>query len=244
LQQSSYYTIATTASFNIPLPSIVSKLTKNRCIDLVTMSSRGHKKTDSQASYYFVSQLAGTNAVRDRGDDGDVIENMPPGVEAGAFSPRRVNKPPTRHPSYQREAPPAVTSQRTATSEGHSHGIFEFLSGKKHQNLGNQKVTDSGTKKVDPKVYFSTERTFLAWMHAAVLLAGISIAITAYSDTGSASAIYGLMLLPIAIVAIVYSMLQCKLIAGQSASIFPKPVAVLSLFSLQSIGSFKKDHHD
>jgi hypothetical protein len=174
---------------------------------------------------------------------------MPPGVDAGAFSPRRVNKigrsaPPKPQPSNRRDAPPAVTSQKTATSEGHSHGIFDFLFGKTYQNLRDHEGTDSGAKKVDPKVYFSTERTFLAWMHAAVLLAGISVAITAYSDMGSASAIYGLMLLPIAIVAIVYSMLQCKLIAGRSASIVPKPVAVLSLFSLQSIGSFKEDHHD
>ena len=64
--------------------------------------------------------------------------------------------------------------------------------------------------KVMLEVFFSKERTFLAWMHTAVLLAGASMAITAYSDVGEASALYGLMLMPIAIVFIVYAMVQCK----------------------------------
>jgi hypothetical protein len=53
---------------------------------------RGHKRDDSQASYYFVSHEAGTSeAVRDTGDEAAVIEEMPYGSNAESFAPRAVN---------------------------------------------------------------------------------------------------------------------------------------------------------
>lgn len=55
------------------------------------------------------------------------------------------------------------------------------------------------------------ERTFLQWMHAAVLLAGISLGISAHSDhVGSVGDWMALLLLPVAIGIMVYSMFQCK----------------------------------
>lgn len=64
--------------------------------------------------------------------------------------------------------------------------------------------------KVEPKVFFANERTFLAWMHASILLAGASVAIVAVADDNPMSQIYGLILLPVAIAFICYSMYQCK----------------------------------
>ena len=56
------------------------------------MSSRGHRRDDSQASYYFVSHEAGTSeAVRDSGDELNVIETMPKGANEESFKPRKVN---------------------------------------------------------------------------------------------------------------------------------------------------------
>lgn len=46
---------------------------------------RGHKRDDSQASYYFVSHEVGAS-------DAVVIEEMPQGTNAEAFAPRTVNK--------------------------------------------------------------------------------------------------------------------------------------------------------
>jgi hypothetical protein len=46
-------------------------------------------------------------------------------------------------------------------------------------------------------------------MHTSIILAGISMAIMSYSDEKDETAIYGLMLLPVAIVFIVYAMYQC-----------------------------------
>jgi putative effector of murein hydrolase LrgA (UPF0299 family) len=55
------------------------------------------------------------------------------------------------------------------------------------------------------------ERTFLQWMHAGILLAGISLAISAHADhVGSAGDWMALLLLPVAIGIMVYSMFQCK----------------------------------
>jgi hypothetical protein len=40
-------------------------------------------------------------------------------------------------------------------------------------------LTSQVPVKVEPKVYFANERTFLAWLHMAVTLASISVAIVA-----------------------------------------------------------------
>jgi uncharacterized membrane protein YidH (DUF202 family) len=66
--------------------------------------------------------------------------------------------------------------------------------------------------KVEPKVFFSNERTFLAWLHVSVILAGGSIAILAFAEDQNpgVSQIYGILLLPVAVVFIVYAMVQCK----------------------------------
>lgn len=64
--------------------------------------------------------------------------------------------------------------------------------------------------KIDPKVYFSVERTYLAWMHTSIILSGISMAMMAYSDESDTTALYGLLLLPVGIAFILYAMYQCK----------------------------------
>jgi len=63
--------------------------------------------------------------------------------------------------------------------------------------------------KIEPKVFFANERTFLAWLHASVLLAGASVAIVAFADDSDPlSQMYGIILLPVAIAFICYSMYQ------------------------------------
>jgi uncharacterized membrane protein YidH (DUF202 family) len=62
--------------------------------------------------------------------------------------------------------------------------------------------------KIEPKVFFANERTFLAWLHSSVLLAGASVAIVSLSRDNLLSQLYGIILLPIAIAFITYSMHQ------------------------------------
>jgi uncharacterized membrane protein YidH (DUF202 family) len=60
--------------------------------------------------------------------------------------------------------------------------------------------------KVEPKVFFANERTFLAWLHMSVTLASISVAIVAFAEQNEWSQIYGLMLMPVAIAFCGYSL--------------------------------------
>ena len=68
-----------------------------------------------------------------------------------------------------------------------------------------------GAIKVEPKVFFANERTFLAWLHCAVLLAGASIAIMSFAETDMAGQLYGVVLLPVSIAFMTYAMSQCEL---------------------------------
>ena len=93
-------------------------------------------------------------------------------------------------------------------------GFFEKLFGGK-KDLG---ATESRTVKprkapikIEPKVFFANERTFLAWMHVSVILAGASVAILALSDYENiGKQLYGLIMLPVAVAFLVYAMYQCK----------------------------------
>lgn len=67
-----------------------------------------------------------------------------------------------------------------------------------------------GAIKVEPKVFFANERTFLAWLHCAVLLAGASIAIMSFAETNLAGQLYGVILLPVSIAFMTYAMSQCE----------------------------------
>ena len=74
--------------------------------------------------------------------------------------------------------------------------------------------------KIEPKVFFANERTFLAWMHISVILAGASVAILALSDNEKiGKQLYGLIMLPVAVAFLVYAMYQCKLLILSVATV-------------------------
>jgi len=99
-------------------------------------------------------------------------------------------------------------------------GLFGKLFGMSNGSAGDngKKEKEAATKaikprkapiKVEPKVFFANERTFLAWMHISIILAGASIAILAFSEyENMGKQIYGLVMLPVAIAFIVYAMYQ------------------------------------
>lgn len=53
--------------------------------------------------------------------------------------------------------------------------------------------------KVEPKVFFANERTFLAWLHMALTLASISVGIVSFSTDDTSSRLYGLTMMPVSI---------------------------------------------
>ncbi|KAG5191714.1 hypothetical protein JKP88DRAFT_271253 [Tribonema minus] len=62
--------------------------------------------------------------------------------------------------------------------------------------------------KVEPKVFFSNERTFIAWMNMAVTLSTIAMAIVAFADHNPWSQVYGLVLMPVAVAFVLYALYQ------------------------------------
>lgn len=88
-----------------------------------------------------------------------------------------------------------------------SRALFAIFGGSK---MPPKSFDESGAKKVDPKIFFSLERTFLAWMKAAIWVGAISMAIGSGSYSGSAEALFSLFFQAVAIVFIVYALVTCK----------------------------------
>lgn len=64
---------------------------------------------------------------------------------------------------------------------------------------------------VEPKVFFANERTYLAWMHIAIILAGTSVAVSAIAESRPGAQLeqyYGLALLPVSIAFVIYATVQ------------------------------------
>lgn len=99
--------------------------------------------------------------------------------------------------------------------------------------------------KVEPKVFFANERTFLAWLHMSVTLASISIAIVAFAEANEWSQLYGIMLMPVAIAFCFYSLWMFVKRAGMIRRKDPGPyedkmgpIVLASLLALSILMNF------
>mmetsp|Transcript_16420 Transcript_16420/g.33027 ORF Transcript_16420/g.33027 Transcript_16420/m.33027 type:complete len:216 (-) Transcript_16420:404-1051(-) len=156
-------------------------------------------------SYYFLQRAESTN--KGAGDDGgEVVELPPEGANSSEFDSRPV-------------ATRGRASKSTPKKQGFFGGLFSGFGkgGAPQSNQGKRIATKAdilrqrqGAIKVEPKVFFANERTFLAWLHCSVLLAGASIAIMSFSETNMAGQLYGVILLPVAIAFMTYAMSQCE----------------------------------
>mmetsp|Transcript_20195 Transcript_20195/g.42079 ORF Transcript_20195/g.42079 Transcript_20195/m.42079 type:complete len:726 (-) Transcript_20195:42-2219(-) len=61
-------------------------------------------------------------------------------------------------------------------------------------------------QKVEPKLFFANERTFLHWLHMGVVVSGVASGILAFSKKGSFGEWYGIMLLPISLGFVSYAL--------------------------------------
>uniref|UniRef100_A0A7S2WKV1 SPX domain-containing protein n=1 Tax=Rhizochromulina marina TaxID=1034831 RepID=A0A7S2WKV1_9STRA len=62
------------------------------------------------------------------------------------------------------------------------------------------------TQKVEPKLHFANERTYIHWLHMAVHLAGLATAVLAFSPSDSLAEVYALLMLPLALVFVLYAL--------------------------------------
>ena len=58
---------------------------------------------------------------------------------------------------------------------------------------------------VEPKVFFANERTFLHWIHMGVLLSGVASGVLAFAANDAIVQWYGIMLLPVALMIVMYA---------------------------------------
>jgi uncharacterized membrane protein YidH (DUF202 family) len=100
-------------------------------------------------------------------------------------------------------------SPEARPEEHEQGGVFSFITGL-FRPRGYQSISAAKTRKVptkiEPKVFFANERTFLAWLHMSVTLSSISVAIIAFAEANEWSQMYGLMLMPVAIAFCCYSL--------------------------------------
>ncbi|GAX15840.1 hypothetical protein FisN_2Lh439 [Fistulifera solaris] len=186
---------------------------------------------DKSSNFYFVQKSA-TEGGNER--QFSEIESVPAGTSEDEFAPRVL--PPQANPSPYikgRKTAPKLTAAAPANgSSSNSIGGFFgglFSGGKAKEpaygQIGTLMKLRKAPIKIEPKVFFANERTFLAWMHLSVILAGASIAILAVADDseGQIGQLYGIVLLPVAIAFIVYSMYQYQRRANMIRNRHPGP---------------------
>lgn len=164
------------------------------------------ERRDSTASHSVQHNVAQTLL------DAEEVETIPEGSVIEQFNPRPVSVSGDHN----------VGSVASGGPKSSRHGWFDFFKnvGKKSNAFAStggatsviESFPRSAPVKIDPKVFFANERTFLAWMHVSVILAGASVAINAFTEShhSSASQLYGVILLPVSIAFIIYAMVQCE----------------------------------
>lgn len=170
-------------------------------------SSTLHKKKPS-GQFYFVAHNPGhSESVRDVDDNVDVIELKGSCSTEEEFRPKPVNRNLVKGMSLMRQSERSVPKTTTPHQPNpFSSTLFALFGGNKQANNFNEE----GAKKVDPKLFFANERTFLKWMNVSIWVAGISIGLSSIGGTLSMSlqSLSSLFFLAIAIVTVCYSMFQ------------------------------------
>ena len=69
-----------------------------------------------------------------------------------------------------------------------------------------EEAAATSIQKVEPKVFFANERTFLHWLHMGVLLSGVASGVLAFAANDAIIQFYGILLLPVALGFCVYAL--------------------------------------
>jgi len=165
-----------------------------------------HKRKPSSGQFYFVSHNPGiSESVRDTGDNVDVIELKADGSHDEEFRPKPVNRNLVKGVSMPKQSPSEPPKPVTAQPNPLSRFLFQVFGRKRPKQA---KFNAEDAKKVDPKLFFANERTFLKWMNVSIWVAGISIGLSSVVLPGSLESLSVLLFSAIAIVIVIYSMAQ------------------------------------
>ena len=165
------------------------------------MSTEKTSLNSEPKKFYFINKRSPKEG--DSGDNDNItIKDKDKGLE---LVDRMYNKPKTT----------VIGSSNNSDSNSWSEGpvgawikgIFVRRSDHNYQLMSERKPLPRKVPiKVEPKVFFANERTFLAWLHMSITLASISVAIVAFAEDSELSQVYGILLLPVAIAFCCYSL--------------------------------------
>ena len=158
--------------------------------------------------------------------DAEEVDNMPKGTSSAEFLPRSVigfgnssNKTPTGGKGHRMKAPSvgggwldyivADSWKSKPTSFSPEKTSKDNADEINIGAIGTLLIPRKVPIKVEPKVHFANERTFLAWLHVVLILAAASMTIVAYGrDDSIVNQLYGIILLPVSVAYIFYALWQ------------------------------------
>lgn len=177
-----------------------------------------HKRKPSSADSSFVAALSRENEEVDSMPRGGVAAEFNPrpvgGKYLGAGGKRKMRKPSVgggwldyvASDSWKPRPPPSAAASSSAPNANTPSGGAAIGEG----DVGTLVLPRKVPIKVEPKVHFANERTFLAWLHVVLVLAAASMTIVTYAEDSLANQMYGIVLLPVSVAFIFYSLWQCE----------------------------------
>lgn len=70
---------------------------------------------------------------------------------------------------------------------------------------GHWEASHMTTQKIEPKLFFANERTFIKWLHMGVIISSIAVGVLAFSDKSSQAQEFALLMLPVSLAFIIYA---------------------------------------
>ena len=91
-------------------------------------------------------------------------------------------------------------------------GFWAWLAGGQNAARPQGATRSQPAVKVDAKVFFANERTFMSWVHVSIVIASMSVTIVMLAEqespAGNWAKVFGVMLMPVAIGFVVYALLS------------------------------------
>lgn len=97
-------------------------------------------------------------------------------------------------------------------------------------------------QKVEPKIFFANERTFLSWLNMAVFMSSMAIAVMAFASNGGTSLVFAFVLMPMSLLFIGYALntflARGKKISARDAERWDDPYGPPLLAALLALALF------
>eukprot|EP01041_Mallomonas_annulata_P011239 gene11239-23500_t len=146
------------------------------------------------------------------GNKGQTFEHLIPHDKEGGIKGKAkpAHKAPVSHPSSALQSKPRISADSTSIPI-RTFGLCDYCDREDEECFCSSwnkaaELNEMNTQKVEPKLVFANERTYMSWLSMAVILSASSMGILAFTkETGGRAELFALMILPIALAFIVYA---------------------------------------